>query len=65
MISPRLLMTTGVIFMLMGIILPYLMIIHVLTSTFFLNFLTWGISMTGLALGTIGFGMSVRLRKDD
>jgi len=65
MISPRFLMILGVIFMLMGIILPYLMIMHVLTSTFFLNFLTWGISMTGLALGTIGFGMSVRLRQDD
>lgn len=65
MISPRLLMFTGVFFMLMGIVLPYLMIIHVLTSTFFLNFLTWAISVTGLAFGTIGFGMTVRLRKDD
>jgi hypothetical protein len=65
MTNPRFLLTLGLIFMLMGIALPYLMIIHVLTSTFFLNFLTWGISVTGLALGTVGFGMSVRLRKDD
>jgi hypothetical protein len=41
--------------MLLGIILPFLMVIQVLESTFFLNFFSWGASVAGLALGTIGF----------
>ena len=55
--SPRFLLSLGVILMLLGIILPFLMLIKVLESTFFLNFFAWGASVTGLALGTIGFAM--------
>ena len=62
--SPRLLLTLGVILMLLGILLPFLMVIHILESTFFWNFFAWGASVTGLALGTIGFAMYSRGRKD-
>jgi hypothetical protein len=50
--------------MLSGIVLPFLMVIKVLESTFFLNFFSWGASVAGLALGTIGFAMYARGRKD-
>jgi hypothetical protein len=55
--SPRLLLSLGVILMLLGIILPFLMVIRVLESTFFLNFFSWAASVAGLSLGTIGFAM--------
>jgi hypothetical protein len=62
--SPRLLLSLGVILMLLGIILPFLMVIHVLESTFFLNFFSWGASVAGLSLGTIGFAVWSRGGKD-
>jgi len=61
---PRFLLSLGVILMLLGIILPFLMVIKVLESTFFLNFFAWGASVAGLALGTIGFAMYSRGRRD-
>ena len=62
--SPRFLFGLGVFLMLLGIILPFLMVIQVLESTFFLNFLSWGASVGGLAFGTIGFAMYSKGRKD-
>jgi hypothetical protein len=55
--SPSLLLVLGVVLMLLGIILPFLMVIRVLDSTFLLNFFSWGASVAGLAFGTIGFAM--------
>jgi hypothetical protein len=63
--SPRLLLTLSVVLMLLGIILPFLMVIQVLESTFFLNFFSWGASVAGLALGTVGFAMWSKGRKDN
>lgn len=60
---PRLLLSLGLFLMLLGIILPFLMVIHVLESTFFLNFLSWAVSVIGLALGTIGVTMTVKRNK--
>ena len=62
--SPRVLLSLGVILLLLGIVLPFLMVIQILESTFFLNFFSWGASVTGLALGTIGFAMWSRTRRD-
>lgn len=63
--SPRLLLSLGVILMLLGIVLPFLMVIKVLESTFFLNFFSWGASVAGLSLGTIGFALWSRTKSDD
>lgn len=62
--SPRLLLSLGIFLMLLGIILPFLMVIHVLESTFFLNFFSWGASVAGLSFGTIGFAMYSRGKKN-
>ena len=62
--SPRLLLILGVSLMLLGIALPFLMVIQVLESTFFLNFFSWGASVAGLALGTIGFAIWSKGRRD-
>jgi hypothetical protein len=62
--SPRLLLAVSVVLMLLGIILPFLMVIKVLESTFFLNFFSWGASVAGLAFGTIGFALWTRGRRE-
>jgi len=64
MINPRLLLSLGVILMSLGIILPFLMVIRALESTFFLNFFSWGASITGLSLGTIGFALYERIKRN-
>jgi hypothetical protein len=62
--SPRFLLSLGVFLMLLGIILPFLMVLQVLESTFFLNFFSYGASVAGLSFGTIGFAMWSRNRKE-
>ena len=62
--SPRILLGLGVILMLLGAALPFLMVLHVLKSTFFLNFFAWGASVAGMFLGTIGIAISGRGRRD-
>ena len=61
--SPRLLVGLGLTLMLLGIILPFLILIHVLESTFFLNFFSWGASVSGLFIGVIGVATWVRTRE--
>lgn len=63
--SPRLLLALGMVLMLLGIMLPFMMVIKVLESTFFLNFFAWGASVAGLSLGTIGFALWSRNRRGD
>jgi hypothetical protein len=63
--SPRFLLILGLFLMLLGIILPFLMVIQVLESTFFLNFFAYGASVAGLALGTIGFALWSRNKRDN
>lgn len=60
--SPRFLLSLGLALMLLGIVLPFLMVIRVLESTFFLNFFSWGASVAGLSFGTIGFALWSRDR---
>jgi hypothetical protein len=62
--SPRFLLSLGILLMLLGVALPFLMVIQVLESTFFLNFFSWGASVAGLAFGTIGFAMWSRGRNE-
>jgi hypothetical protein len=62
--NSRFLLLLGVILMLLGAVLPFLMVLHVLKSTFFLNFFAWGASVAGMFLGTIGIATSGRGRKD-
>jgi hypothetical protein len=62
--SPRLLLALSIVLMVLGIVLPFLMVIQVLESTFFLNFFSWGASVAGLAFGTIGFALWSRGRKE-
>jgi hypothetical protein len=49
----------AVILLVIGAVLPFLMVIRVLESTFFLNFLSYVASVAGLFLGFIGIAMYV------
>jgi len=51
---PWQLILLGFVLSLMGVILPFLMVIQILPSTFFLNFFSYAASLTGLFLGIIG-----------
>ncbi len=51
---PVRLMIIGVCLMIFGVIAPLLMVVHIIESTFFLNFISYGASVLGLALGMIG-----------
>ena len=63
------LIVLGFFMVLAGVILPFLIVMHVLPSTILLNFLAYGVSITGVFLGVIGVAMYVgeerRKSKDD
>lgn len=61
---PRLLLTLGLVLMLLGMILPLLMVMRMIESTFFLNFFAWGVSVSGLFLGFIGVATWSKMRKE-
>jgi hypothetical protein len=52
--SPRFFLTLGIVLMIVGVVLPFLIIIKILESTFFLNFLSWSVSVAGLMMGMMG-----------
>lgn len=53
----------GFVMVLLGAFLPFLMVMRILKSTFFLNFFSYGISVVGLFLGIIGSALYVSYRK--
>ena len=53
-LNPVWIFITGFALLILGFVLPLLMIMHILKSTFFLNFLAYGASFMGLMLGFIG-----------
>ena len=58
--QPWKLILIGFLLSFAGVALPLLMVIHLVPSTFFLNFFSFGASMTGLILGIIGASRFVR-----
>lgn len=53
----------GFVMVLLGAILPFLMVMHILTSTIFLNFFSYTVSVAGLFLGLIGSAYFVRYHR--
>ena len=62
-VKPVTLLVIAFILLLTGWVLPFLMVIHVLPSTFFLNFFSYTVSTLGLIVGVIGAVYYARLRK--
>lgn len=60
---PRNLALIGFVLVLLGFVVPFLIVLQVLPSTFLLNFLSYGASIVGLFLGMIGAAMYVRIHR--
>jgi membrane associated rhomboid family serine protease len=61
--KPRTLLFIALGLLLFGWVMPFLMVIHLVESTFFLNFLSWGASVGGLYLGVMAVAGLVRRQK--
>lgn len=59
-LSPGKIILIGFVLVLLGVALPFLMVIKVLPSTFFLNFFSFAASVFGLMLGMYGAATYVR-----
>jgi len=64
MASPRFLFSLGLILLLIGWVIPLLIIMRVIPSTFLLNFFSWASSVAGLFLGFIGGAMWVKMNRE-
>ena len=63
-LTPTKMILIGLFLSIMGVVLPFLMVMKILTSTFFLNFLAYAAMVAGLFLGVTGAAMYVRLNKN-
>jgi len=52
--NPLYIIGLGFVLVMLGFILPLLMVLRFIPSTFFLNFLAYGASFVGLMFGIIG-----------
>jgi hypothetical protein len=52
----------GFFLVLIGAVLPLLMVVQIIKSTYFLNFFSYGASAVGLFLGTFGSALYFRGR---
>lgn len=63
------LIALGFVMVLTGAVMPFLIVMRVLPSTFLLNFFAYGISTVGIFLGVIGVAIHVgkerKKSKDD
>ena len=62
-INPKTLMIVGTLLMVTGVVLPFLILLKVLESTFFLNFFSYTIQVLGLILAMIGLVAVAGIRK--
>lgn len=54
---PERLLAIAIFLLLFGCVMPFLMVTQVVESTFVLNFLSFGASVSGLLIGIIGIAM--------
>jgi len=59
-LSPRILVGIGFVLVVIGVVVPFLMVMKIIPSTFFLNFLSFTASVSGLVMGMYGAAMYVR-----
>jgi len=52
--DPRLIILLGFILVVVGWVIPFLEVIHLMESTFFWNFFSYAASVSGMMLGIIG-----------
>ncbi len=61
--DPRAIIGLGFVLVLLGAIMPLLMVLQIIRSTWALNFFSFAASLSGLFLGIIGAAYYVRLHR--
>jgi hypothetical protein len=61
--NPLYFILAGFFLVVIGFVLPFLMVLQVIQSTFFLNFLAYAASFSGLLLGIIGSAFYTAARR--
>jgi hypothetical protein len=64
-IRPTHLVLIGFLGVLAGVLIPLGIVVKILPSTFFLNFLAYTLSVAGLALGVVGTAWQTRIDRDE
>lgn len=52
--SPKKMMIIGTLLMIIGVVLPMLMVIKMIPSTFLLSFISYGASLAGMVMAFVG-----------
>lgn len=63
LLSPKMMMLVGGALVLCGVIMPFLMVMRLIPTTFLLVFLAYAASMSGLILGLLGAALYARERR--
>ena len=63
--KPIQLIVIGFVLLVLGVAFPLLMMIQVIESTFWLNFLSFGMQVVGLFLGFIGGTLYIKQSKEE
>jgi len=61
--NPKRFIIIGFFLVLIGFVAPFLMVMDILESTFFLNFLSYAASLGGLLMGIIGAAWNFRINR--
>jgi hypothetical protein len=61
--NPVWLIIAGFVLVTIGMVIPFLLVMHLVKSTYFMNFFSFGASVAGLFLGVIGASLVVRNKR--
>jgi hypothetical protein len=61
--DPRAMIALGFVLVLLGVVLPFLMVLRAIPPSFPLSFFSYGASVVGLFLGLIGAAWYTRQRR--
>jgi hypothetical protein len=61
--SPKSMMLLGVGLMVFGVVIPFMMILRIIDTSFWLTFLSYGASVSGLVIAFLGLIMYARKEK--
>jgi hypothetical protein len=63
--TPTHLILIAIALLILGVLLPFLMVMEVIKSTLFLNLISFLVSLIGVIMGVIGSAYYVRIKRGD
>jgi hypothetical protein len=64
MLTPIQMIIIGFVLILLGALLPFLMVLDVFKSTFFLNFFAYGCQVIGVFIGLMGIFTYAKIKRN-